>query len=173
MNRNLILAAALVFFGHVFPVAAGPVAIVEEIDSTGTRVQFMDFVDQNQVIHLGDKGALILGYLSSCLRETISGGTVTIGPEKSTVSGGKVTRERVECDGANMQLTLAQARQGGVMVFRDVRSSAMPRPAYTIYGTAPVILVPPGATEIVIERLDMPADLLRFVVGAAGDRRCG
>jgi hypothetical protein len=114
------------------------------------------------VIQLGDKAALILGYLPSCLRETITGGSVTIGPEKSIVSGGKVTREVVECDGGNMQLTMAQTKQSGVMVFREAKSGAMPNPAYTIYGTAPVILVPPGAVEIVIERLDIPADVMRF-----------
>ena len=129
MNRNLILAAAFVFIGHVVPVAAGPVAIVEEIDSSSARVQFMDFVDQGQVIQLGDKAALILGYLPSCLRETITGGSVTIGPEKSIVSGGKVTREVVECDGGNMQLTMAQTKQSGVMVFREAKSGAMPNPA--------------------------------------------
>jgi hypothetical protein len=157
-----MLAAAFVFLGHVFPVAAEPVAIVEEVSSPGAGIQFMDFVDKGQVIRLGAKDELILGYLPSCLRETITGGTVTIGPQKSTVSGGKVTRERVECDGGNMQLTEAQTKKSAVMVFRKAMSSGIPEPAYTIYGTAPVVLVPPGATEIVIERLDMPADVLRF-----------
>ena len=162
MNRNLILAATFVFFGHVATGVAGPVAIVEEINSPGAGIQFMDYVDQGQVIRLGAKGELILGYLPSCLRETIRGGTVTIGSRESTILGGRVTRERVECDGGNMQLTPAQRGKSGVMVFRKALRRAKPNPAYTIYGTAPVVLVPPGATEIVIERLDLPAEVLRF-----------
>ena len=164
MNRNLILAATFVFFGHVATGVAGPVAIVEEVSSPGAGIQFMDYVDQGQVIRLGAKGELILGYLPSCLRETIRGGTVTIGPKKSTVLGGKVTRERVECDGGALELTTAQAGKAGVMVFRKALDAGIPEPAYTIYGSSPIVRAPQGVKVIVIERLDRPKGVLRFEV---------
>ena len=75
------------------------VAIVEEIEADRSKAVFMDLLGTGHTIELGTKGRLVLGYLNSCLREVIDGGTVTIGREKSTVKGGKIKRERVECDG--------------------------------------------------------------------------
>src|SRR5262249_23532857 len=59
----------------------------------------MDYVDPGQVIRLGAHDRIVLGYLRSCWRETISGGTVTVGTEQSEVAGGEVARDKVACEG--------------------------------------------------------------------------
>ena len=70
--------------------AEGPTAIVESVAATGTHLKFMEYVEAGTVIRLGIGGSITLGYFRSCWRETIEGGTVTIGVEKSTVVGGTV-----------------------------------------------------------------------------------
>ena len=39
----------------------------------------------------------MLSYLHSCVRETITGGTVTVGVDQSEVQAGKVTRTKLNC----------------------------------------------------------------------------
>ena len=144
--------------------AGGPAAIVEDIDAPNATVSMMDYVESGQAIALGGNGTLVLGYLRSCLRETITGGTVTVGAEKSTVAGGKVVRERVECDGGKLQLTLEQAGKSAVVAFRKSAGGMAVTPSYKIYGTSPVIRTGRDVREIVIERLDRPGGTLTFKV---------
>ena len=79
--------------------AADPVAIVEEVTAAKPTVQFMDYVSSGTVIRLRASDSLVLGYIRSCWRETIRGGVVKVGLLQSTVTGGSVTRQKVECDG--------------------------------------------------------------------------
>ena len=65
----------------------------------------MDYVEPGQVIRLGAADGLVLGYLKSCWRETITGGTVTVGTEQSQVAGGEVARVLVQCEGGNSSAT--------------------------------------------------------------------
>jgi len=136
--------------------AADPVAIVE--DARGKLdVDFMDYLELGRVLKLGANDELTLGYLRSCWRETIRGGTVTVGAEQSTVAGGTVRREKVACAGAKMQLTADQAAKSGVMVFRAPpranQAAATPQPSQTIYGLSPVLDVK-GGGQVTIARLD-------------------
>ncbi len=144
--------------------AVGPVAIVEDVSAPGAGVTFMEYVESGRTINLGAGGTLILGYLRSCLRETITGGSVTVGVENSTVQGGRVVRERVECDGGKLQLTLEQASKSSVVVFRKPPHGGSTAPAYKIYGTDPVIRPQAGVREIMIERIDRPGKVMRFAV---------
>ncbi|GAH36650.1 unnamed protein product, partial [marine sediment metagenome] len=61
--------------------AADPidVALVEGLTGSSPGVEYMDYVRAGQVIRLGPHQTIELSYMSSCLRETITGGTVTIG----------------------------------------------------------------------------------------------
>ena len=68
--------------------------MVEEIQGSVPGIAFMHYVDPGQVIHLGAHDRIVLGYLNSCWRETIRGGTVTVGAEQSEVAGGEVVRAR-------------------------------------------------------------------------------
>src|SRR5688572_16817562 len=67
-----------------------PTALVEEVNSASADVEFMDYVGTGQVIKLAPKDTIVLSYLRSCQHETITGGIVKIGADKSDVEGGKV-----------------------------------------------------------------------------------
>ena len=118
------LVAVLALLGAGAAHAQDPVAIVEDVTGKEATVQFMDYVTPGTIIKLGAADTLILGYMRSCWRETIKGGAVTVGAEQSTVVGGEVKRQKVECDGGRMRLSTAQAGQAGAMVFRGARPPA-------------------------------------------------
>src|SRR3546814_1870446 len=99
-------------------VAADPTALVEDVSATAAGVEFMDYVAAGRVIHLGTGGTLVLSYLKSCVRETVTGGSVTVGIDQSRIEGGKVAREVVSCDGGKLALTAEQSAKSGTMVFR-------------------------------------------------------
>src|SRR5690242_20017959 len=76
--------------------AAAPVALVEE--ATGSPgVETMDYVEPGKVIRLAAGDQITLSYIKSCWRETIRGGTITVGTEQSSVEGGSVERAKVVC----------------------------------------------------------------------------
>ena len=141
--------------------AQSPAAVVEEVQGNVPGVQFMDYVDPGQVIRLGGHDRIVLGYLNSCWRETISGGTVTVGKEQSEVAGGEVARAKVACEGGKMMLSSELAGKSGAMVFRQApkqqSAAAIPHPEFTLYGLSPVFEVrSPG--KLVVERLDQPGE---------------
>jgi hypothetical protein len=135
--------------------AETPVAIVEDVQGKVDGVEFMDYVAAGKVIKLGPKGSLVLGYLKSCWRETITGGVVLVGPEQSTVQLGDVQRVKVPCDANAVQLSEREANQSAATTFRTVRSDKQGAPARlpTIYGVAPLVEAEGGGT-LVIERTD-------------------
>ena len=152
--------------------AQSPAAVVEEIQGSVPGVEFMDYVDPGQVIRLGAHDRIVLGYLKSCWRETISGGTVTVGAEQSEVSGGEVARSKVACEGGKMMLSAELAGKSGAMVFRQApkpQAAALPHPQFTLYGLSPVFEVrPPG--KLVVERLDQPGERHEIAVTEATAR---
>jgi hypothetical protein len=155
---NAIFGMVLQGVGALILTAAAqsPAAVVEELAGSLPGVQFMDYVDPGQVIRLGAHDRIVLGYLKSCWRETISGGTVTVGTEQSEVAGGEVARAKVACEGGKMMLSAELAGKSGAMVFRQVpkpHPAGLPHPQFTLYGLSPVFeLRPPG--KLVVERLD-------------------
>ena len=123
------------------------------------NVAFMDYLGAGHTIALGKHGRLVLGYLNSCLREVIIGGTVTIGTEKSVVKGGKIRRERVECDGGRLLLTAEQAGKSAVTVFRKgnlSKGSGSLQPSLRIYSLQPLIQVKSLPSTVTVKRLDRP-----------------
>jgi hypothetical protein len=160
------LGVAVAGTGPVF--AAGePVAVVEDVTGKTASVELMDYVTPGQVIHLAAGDKLVLGYMGSCWQETITGGTVTVGREQSTVKDGKVARAKVECEGGKMELTAEQASKSGAVVFRGAptRKSAVPQPQLTLYGLSPVVDIK-GGGHLVIERLDQPGERIEMDVAA-------
>src|SRR5262249_7623805 len=150
--------------------AQSPSAVVEEVGAGVAGVQFMDYVEPGQVIRLGAVDRLVLGYLKSCWRETITGGTVTVGTEQSQVAGGEVARVQVQCEGGKMMLSAELAGKSGAMVFRQApkaQAAAIPHPQFTLYGLSPVFEVQPGG-NLVIERLDQPGERHRIAVAEPG-----
>jgi hypothetical protein len=159
LSLGVVLAGGLAAAG---PAAAQAVAVVEDVNSKSAGVEFMDYVDAGKVIKLAATDTLVLGYMKSCWRETITGGTVTVGPEQSTVADGRVRREKVGCDGGKMQLTQQQASKSGAMVFRAPPKAtpapgSPPQAQLTLYGLSPVVEVK-GGGHLVIERIDQPGE---------------
>lgn len=156
-----------------------PAAVVEDLRGHVAGVEVMDYVSAGRVINLGERDTLVLSYLKSCWRETITGGTVTVGDEQSTVRLGRVEREQVACGGARPAPGPRQATQSAATVFRSLRPASAPAaalPEATVYGLNPVFdLGDPGAAgdgrgasgALVIERLDRPGE--RVEVPLAGD----
>ncbi len=161
----LVAAASLT----VIPCALAdmPVAIVEEVHGKPAGIEFMDYVAAGRVIRLGPRDTIVLGYLKSCWRERITGGTVVVGAEQSEVQRGKV-EDAVKCDGGHMQLSGKEALQGAGVISRAVdlsNSNAMlPDPRITIYGQVPIIELP-GRGTLLVERLDQAEERYRVVIG--------
>src|ERR1700712_1813940 len=85
--------------------AQAPVAVVEDVQGKVVGVEFMDYVAPGKVIKLGPAGTVVLGYMKSCRRETITGvGTVIVGAEQSMVHLGDVKASTEQCDSNHSQL---------------------------------------------------------------------
>ena len=162
MRSILLLTAAVAgAFGFVSPASAqAPVAVVEDVKGKPAGVEFMDYVAAGKVIKLGPKDTIVLGYMKSCWRETITGGIVVVGTEESMIHLGKIERSKVNCDAGRMQLTKQEASQSAATVVRSVK----PAPQVTIYGLSPVIEIKGGGT-LVIERLDKEGERRAVKVG--------
>jgi hypothetical protein len=154
------LPAACVLWSALPIAAQAQTALVEDVNSKTAGVEFMDYVKVGKVIRLEPQDTIVLSYLKSCWRETISGGTVTVGSEQSEVQLGGVERHKVDCDGGKLMLTAQLASQAAGMVFRDLRSgqrTSAPKPQITLYGLSPVIEIK-GGGMLVIERVDQPGE---------------
>jgi hypothetical protein len=93
------------------------VAVVDSAAGAKT-VQPMDYVFAGQTFSLGPKGVVTLSYLSGCLTEVISGGTVTVSPTGSRVTGGRLqARATPGCHTAR-PIILANASEAGATVNR-------------------------------------------------------
>jgi hypothetical protein len=135
--------------------SADPVAIVEDVVGVVKDVQAFDYLAAGTEVDLPPRVTLVVGYLKSCVRETITGAKLVIGAEQSTVHGGQVKRETVECDGGRMQLTANQAAKSGVMVFRGAPkpTGGPPPPQLTVFGVSPIFTLA-AADRLEIKRLD-------------------
>jgi len=150
---------------------AEPAAIVEDASASVTAVQPMDILEAGRKITLPEGGQLTLGYFQTCLREKISGGEVTIGSEKSIVTGGKRDEEPVDCDGGPRIIPAKHGAETAGAVFRKGKSprKTYPKPDWTLYGTEPVFLFSDSAEQLLIERLDRD-DEKPFSLAVSGKR---
>ncbi len=141
-----------------------PVAIVEEIGAGVADVQVFDYLRPGDEIALAEGEVLILGYLRSCLRETITGGRVIVGQSESKVENGLIVRQRVECDGGAAVLTAEQAGKSGVSVFRARDRTAEQAAALPLklYSATPVFTFAEPVDKVVLERLDRSGQAITF-----------
>ncbi len=171
MQRFVTIGAVALALAAAPPtLAAAPAALVEDV-AGAAGIQAFDYVEAGRTLALGSGGVLVLGYLKSCLKETITGGTVTIGTEQSAVAGGKVQRERVECDGGNLRLTAEQTGKSGVTVFRVAPGNEA---VVRVFALSPALSLGrhagTGGATVVIERVDKPDKPQTFTAtGAALD----
>lgn len=155
--RTLVVAAvaavATPVSAHVLAPLV-PTALVEDVKTATAGIEFMDYVGNGQVIKLEPGDVLVLSYLKSCEHETITGGTVIVGAERSDVRDGEIVRTKVPCDGGKMHLTSQQASKSAASAFRLQSAEIQP----TLYARTPVVQLPRGlASEnrtLLIERTD-------------------
>jgi hypothetical protein len=148
-----IFAAMIGLIGFTGLAAAQPpVAVVEDVQGPVSGVEFMDYVVPGKVIKLGQGGTVVLGYIKSCWRETITGiGTVIVGNEDSMVHLGEAKTSKVACDAAHSQLIDQETGESAATVVRSLDEKGSTR--FTLYGLSPVIETT-GRGKLVVERLD-------------------
>ncbi|MDE2379399.1 hypothetical protein [Bradyrhizobium sp.] len=133
-----------------------PVAIVEDVQGKVDGVEFMDYVAQGKVIKLAPKATVVLSYMKSCLRETITGGLAVVGTEQSLIHQSEVQRVKVDCDTSATQLSDREAGQSAATTFRSVAPGER-ADAPTLYGLSPVVEVK-GTGTLVVERIDVQGE---------------
>jgi hypothetical protein len=168
MKPISVLALAISGAAGLLPAATaaqGPVAVIEDVKGDPPDVGFMDYVVAGQVIRLGARDTIVIGYMESCVRERITGGTVTIGRELSDVQSGAVERSQPPCAKGQAELTQQQANQSAAMVFRDAvgqdRSATAPK--VTLYSIYP-ILEAPGGGRLTVSRIDRDGETIEVSV---------
>jgi len=168
--RNAALAVAAAVLATSAASATSLVALIEELSGNPAGLEVMDYVETGQVIRLGARETLVLSYLNSCTRETITGTTVTVGTDQSEVVAGKVERTKVRCDRGNASLTGELATQIAGHAFRGVPpvdktpAAAQNNQLTVVYGLSPMVEVrSPGV--LIIERLDEAGDAHALYIG--------
>lgn len=161
-QRRIGIAAILVFLasGGICAAQDKTVAIVEDTSGNVVGVEPLDLLRLGRKIELSADAGLIVSYLNSCQRENIRGGTVVIGDVQSEITGGEVSRRRVPCDAAALNLTPEQANQSATLVFRSddsVEGDPVAAEAKFLLDTRQPIVVAPGLTEILVENRRKPS----------------
>jgi hypothetical protein len=145
--------------GLATPVFAGPpAALIEEIEGNVAGAELMDYVAPGQVIKLGPGSSLVMSYLKSCRRETISGiGAVTVGTGESKVEGAALKTDVVNCDAGHAQAGARETSEVAATIVRGIGADAPNLPQAIIYGASPIFEAK-GRGTLVVERLDQPGD---------------
>ncbi len=154
-----LLAAIVVFAGLTgSAVAQAPVAVIEDVQGKVTGAEFMDYVAPGAVIKIGPSGKVVLGYMKSCWRETITGvGTVIVGADESMVHLSEVKAGKVQCDSDHSQLVDRTVSESAATVVRSIGGNSSLSPQFTLYGLSPVVETT-GRGKLVIERLDVTGE---------------
>jgi hypothetical protein len=135
-----------------------PVAVVEDVQGKVTGVEFMDYVVPGTVIKLGADGKVVLGYMKSCWRETITGiGTVIVGTERSAVHLADFNTAKVPCDSSQSQVVPREVGESAATVVRSISEAPAPTPSLTLHGVSPIIEAA-ARGKLVIERLDVKGE---------------
>jgi hypothetical protein len=132
-------------------------AIVESIEPPRGDVRALDLLAAGTVIELQAGDKLVLGYLLSCTRETITGGKVTIGSDQSNVEGGQVERGKISCDGTVDADSAAGSNEAAVVAIRSLGAETADG-LRVVPSPQPVFLLAdgdmPSDPSLTIQRLD-------------------
>ena len=148
------------------PAAAdSPVAVVEEIKGKVTGAEFMDYVTPRSVIKIADGGTIVLSYLKSCRRETISGaGTVVVGNDASMVDQAVLKAEKTNCDSNQANATTRDTNGVAATLLRSAGQASLPEPQLTLYGTSPLVEAK-GRGTLTVRRLDLVGESYEIALG--------
>jgi hypothetical protein len=157
MKTSMFVVATLA--GLTTPVlAAPPVALIEEVQGEVAGAELMDYVAPGQVIKLGPDGMLVLSYLKSCRRETVSGaGSVTVGSGESKVEGAQLKNDVVNCDAGHAQATTRETSEVAATIVRSIGPDDADLPQAIVYGASPIFEAK-GRGTLAVERLDRPGE---------------
>jgi hypothetical protein len=136
--------------------AQTPVAVVEDVQGKVTGAEVMDYVVPGQIIKLGAGGMVVLGYMKSCWRETISGiGTVIVGTEQSAVHLAEFKADKVACDPSQSQHIGHEVGESAAAVVRGLTAEgpAAP-PPLVLHGLSPIIATSDRG-RLLVERRDV------------------
>ena len=159
-----IAFAALVGSGMAAK-AEPPAALVEGIQGKVTGAEFMDYVIPGQVIKIGPNGSIVLSYLKSCRRQTISGiGTVIVGANESKVHLADVKDETVDCDASHAHATTKETSEVAATVVRGITLPGAPSAQVTLYGASPIFEMK-GRGALVVVRLDKAGERQQIEIG--------
>jgi hypothetical protein len=166
MKRTIAVCLGLLALAS--PAAAdSPVAVVEDIKGKVTGAEFMDYVTPKAVIKIAAGGSVVLSYMKSCRRETISGaGVVIVGAEESMVQGAEVAAEKTDCDPGQLNAASRENRAVAATVLRSVDQSgiALPKPQITLYGASPFVEAK-GRGKLTLKRLDVLGERQQIDLG--------
>jgi hypothetical protein len=155
MKSLCAAAVALVAFIGL-AAAQSPTAVVEDVQGQVTGVEFLDYVAPGAIIKIGPDGKVVLGYMKSCRRETITGtGTVVVGAAESMAQLSTIAASNVQCDSSHSQLLDRQVRESAASVVRSLSEDGSPQ--VTLYGLSPVVEAT-ARGKLVVERLDVPGE---------------
>jgi len=168
-----LLFAAVAFIGLTgvgmtgFALAGqAPVAVVEDMKGKVSGAELMDYVVPGQVIKIGTTSSIVLSYLKSCRRETISGiGTVIVGADESKIHLSTIKDEKVECDASHAHATTKETSEVAATVVRGITPPVASTAAQvTLYGTQPIFEVK-GRGALIVERLDKAGERQQIEIG--------
>ena len=161
MKKAIVVLIGVMGFAGT-ATAQAPVAVVEEVQGNVRGAEFMDYVAQGKVIKLGAGASVVLGYMKSCRRETITGvGTVIVGQDESMVHLAEVNAARTECDAAQAHATARETSDVAATVVRSLGKGGASSPQLTLYGASPLVEAR-GRGTLVFDRLDQKAERLQF-----------
>jgi hypothetical protein len=162
MRKAIVVVVGVMGFAGP-ATAQSPVAVVEEVQGSVTGAEFMDYVAPGQIIKLGQGASVVLGYMKSCWRETITGtGTVIVGQDESMVHLAEVDGAKTECDPAQAHATTRQTSDVAATVVRSLaKNASSATPQVTLYGASPLVEAK-GRGTLVIDRLDRKGERLQF-----------
>lgn len=172
MKRAIAVCLGLLGLGLLAlaaPAAAqSPVAVVEDVQGKVTGAEFMDYVTPKSVIKIGDGGSIVLSYLKSCRRETISGtGIVIVGTEESSVDLATLKAEKTNCDSNQANATTRETSGVAATVLRSVdnsKAASLPQPQLTLYGASPFVEAK-GRGTLTVRRLDIVGERQQVNLG--------
>ena len=100
--------------------AAGKrVAIVEAGGAASAGLTEFSVLNLGTEFKLAPGETITIGYLSSCISETITGGVVLVGDKQSQVTGGKVELEEGgQCGEPRLSLSAAESQQSATIAMR-------------------------------------------------------
>jgi hypothetical protein len=135
--------------------AQAPVAVIEDMQGKVTGAELMDYVVPGQVIKLNAGSSIVIGYMKSCWRETISGiGTVIVGTEQSAVHLAEFKAGKVPCDTTQAERINKEAGESAATVVRSLKDGPTP---LVLHGQSPIVATSERG-KLVVERLDVKGE---------------